>query len=101
MSTQCFIILKKTQDVRVVTDHRILNSQLVCRPFPIPRIKDILTEIQGFQYATAIDLSMGYYSIPLMEHAQQLTSFCYLGANTDTSDFLWELKLPLISSKRL
>jgi hypothetical protein len=70
-----FIIPKKTHDVRVVTDYRILNSQLVRRPFPIPRIKDILTEIQGFQYATAIDLSMGYYSIPLTERAQQLTSF--------------------------
>jgi hypothetical protein len=63
------------QDVHMVTDYRILNSQLVRRPFPIPRIKDILTEIQGFQYPTAIDLSMGYCSIPLMEHAQQLTSF--------------------------
>jgi hypothetical protein len=64
------------QDVHVVTDYRILNSQLVCHPFPIPRIKDILTEIQGFQCTTAIDLSMlGYYSIPLTEHAQQRTSF--------------------------
>jgi hypothetical protein len=70
-----FIIPKKTQDVRVVNDYRILNSQLVHHPFPIPRIKDILTEIQGFQYTTAIDLSMGYYSIPLTERAQQLTSF--------------------------
>jgi hypothetical protein len=60
------------QDVHVVTDYRILNSQLVRRPFvPIPRIKDILIKIQGFQYATVIDLSMGYYSIPLTEHVQQ------------------------------
>jgi hypothetical protein len=70
-----FILPKKMQDVHVVTDYRILNSQLVRRPFLIPRIKDSLTQIQGFQYATAIDLSMGYYSIPLTEHAQQLTSF--------------------------
>jgi len=54
-----FIIPKKINNVRVITDYRILNSSLVRRPFPIPQIKDLLTEVQHFQYATAIDLSMG------------------------------------------
>ena len=70
-----FIIPKKTHDVRVVTDYRVLNTMLVRRPFPIPKIKDLLQNLTGFRYATAIDLSMGYYSIPLSEKAQQLTSF--------------------------
>ena len=70
-----FIIPKKTQDVRVVTDFRKLNESIVRRPFPVPKIKDLLTSLRGFTHASAIDLSMGYYSIPLSEKAKELTSF--------------------------
>lgn len=38
----------------------------------IPRIEDLLQRLQGFKYATAIDLSMGYYHIPLDEESQKL-----------------------------
>ena len=67
-----FIIPKKTGDVRVVTDFRKLNAVLKRKPFPLPKIADILQKLQGFTYATALDLSMGYYHIPLDEHTQDL-----------------------------
>ena len=60
-----FIQPKKTGDVRVLTDFWQLNQYLKCRPFPLPKISDLLQKLQGFTYATAIDLSMGYYHIPL------------------------------------
>jgi Reverse transcriptase (RNA-dependent DNA polymerase) len=67
-----FIQPKKTGDVRVLTDFQRLNQSLKRRPFPLPKISDLLQKLEHFQYATAIDLSMGYYHIPLDEAAQRL-----------------------------
>ena len=70
-----FITPKKTGDVRVVTDLRELNKFVKRKPFPLPKIKDLLQSLANFQYATAVDLSMGYYNIPLDKRAQELCTF--------------------------
>jgi hypothetical protein len=67
-----FIQSKNTGDVRILTDFRRLNAQIKRKPFPLPKISDILRKLSGFKYATAIDLSMGYYHIPLYLEAQKL-----------------------------
>ena len=67
-----FIQPKKTGDVRVLTDFRELNKYLIRRPHPLPKISDILQKLEGFRYATALDLSMGYYHIPLDKASQRL-----------------------------
>ena len=67
-----FLQPKKTGDVRVLMDFWRLNKYLMCRPFPLPKISDLLQKLQGFKYAMAIDLSMGYYHIPLDAHSQHL-----------------------------
>ena len=67
-----FIQPKKTGDIRVLTDFRRLNAVLKRKPFPLPQIGDLLLKLEGFTYATALDLSMGYYHIPLSEQAQEL-----------------------------
>jgi hypothetical protein len=58
-----FIQAKKIGDVRILTDFRRLNVQIRRKPFPLPKISDLLRTLSGFKYATAIDLSMGYYCI--------------------------------------
>ena len=60
-----FIQPKKTGDIRVLTDFRKLNEYIVRKPHPLPKISELLQKLEGFKYATAIDLSMGYYHIPL------------------------------------
>jgi hypothetical protein len=60
-----FIQAKKTGDVRILTDFRRLNAQIRRKPFPLPKISDLLKKLSGFKYATAIDLSMEYYHIPV------------------------------------
>jgi hypothetical protein len=67
-----FIQPKKTGDVRVLTDFRKLNAVLKRKPFPLPKISDLLLKLKKFRYATAIDLSMGYYHIPLDEASEEL-----------------------------
>jgi hypothetical protein len=67
-----FIIPKKNQSVRVITDFRRLNKCLKRNPYPMPKIPDIFQGMKHFCYATTIDLNMGYYSMPLSEKAMQL-----------------------------
>jgi hypothetical protein len=67
-----FIQAKKTGYVRILTDFRRLNAQIRRKPFPLPKIRDLLRKLGGFKYATAIDLSMGYYHIPLDLEVQKL-----------------------------
>jgi transposase InsO family protein len=67
-----FVQPKKTGDVRILTDFRKLNACLKRKPFPLPKISDLLQRLTGFRYATAIDLSMGYYHIPLDKESQAL-----------------------------
>jgi hypothetical protein len=37
-----------------------VNRRLIRPPFPIPKISKVLQEIEGFSFATALDLNMGY-----------------------------------------
>ena len=67
-----FIVPKKTGNVRVVTDFRELNKWIVRKPYPLPKILDILQKMERFKYATAVDLRKGYYHIPLDKKTQEL-----------------------------
>ena len=67
-----FIIPKKNNTVRFISDFRKLNAALKRKPYPIPKIQDMLQKLEGFKYATALDLNMGYYTIRLNPDAQNL-----------------------------
>ena len=67
-----FGVPKKTSDVRLVTDFRQLNKWIIQRPYPLPKIQDLLQKLEKFKYATAVDLRKGYYHIPLDEETSRL-----------------------------
>jgi hypothetical protein len=67
-----FIQAKKTGDVRILTDFRRINAQIKRKSSLLPKISDLLRKLNGFKYATTIDLSMGYYHIPLDLEAHKL-----------------------------
>jgi hypothetical protein len=60
-----FIIPKKDHTVRFINDLRELNKRIRRVPFPLPKIQDLLLKMEGFTYATALDLNMGYYRVRL------------------------------------
>ena len=66
-----FIIAKKDGSVRIISDFRELNKRICRKPFPIPRIQDMLLKLEGFQFATSLDLNMGYYHIELSPHSRE------------------------------
>jgi hypothetical protein len=67
-----FVIPKKNGTVRLITNFRVLNSCLARKPFPMPKIPEIFRGMEKFQYATMLDLNMGYYSMPLSEKSKKL-----------------------------
>jgi hypothetical protein len=67
-----FIIPKKNNTIRVITDFRGLNKCLVQKPDPIPKISDIFQGMEKFRWAKTIDLNMGYYSMPLDDDTKKL-----------------------------
>ena len=66
-----FIIPKKSKEpgkpgtVRFLSDLRELNKRIIRKPYPLPKISTVLQELEGFKYATALDLNMGYYTLRL------------------------------------
>jgi hypothetical protein len=67
-----FIIPKKDGSVRFISDFRELNKCIKRKPYPIPLIQDILLKLEGFKYATSLDLNMGYYHIKLDPQSRKL-----------------------------
>ena len=69
-----FGIPKKTGDIRIITDFRELNKWVEVDPFPLPRINETLQKLEKFKSATALDLSLGFYSISFDEESQKVCS---------------------------
>jgi len=67
-----FIIPKKNKTVRFISDFRELNKRIKRKPYPIPNIQEMLLNLEGFQWATSLDLNMGYYHIELSPHSKEL-----------------------------
>jgi hypothetical protein len=74
-----FIIPKKDSTVHTISDFRELNKHIVRKPYPISKISMILQELEleGFTYATALDLNMGYYTIRLDPMASEMCTIIF------------------------
>ena len=66
-----FTIPKKDGTLRSIADLRELNKRIKRKPFPIPKIQDMLQKLEGFRYATSLDLNMGYYHIILSPNSSR------------------------------
>jgi hypothetical protein len=53
------------------------NKRLVRKPFPNSKISTVLQEIEGFSYATTLDLNMGYYTIRLDPDASKICTIIF------------------------
>jgi hypothetical protein len=68
---------EKGHDSAYYHDFQELNKQIVRRPYPIPKISTTLQELEGFTYATALDLNMGYYTIRLDPKAVEMFTIIF------------------------
>ncbi len=72
-----FIIPKKDKTVRFLNEFWEVNKRFVRKPFPIPKISTVLQETEGFSYAAALDLNMGYYTIRLDPDASKICTIIF------------------------
>jgi hypothetical protein len=72
-----FIIPKKDETVRFLSDFWEVKKRLVRKPFSTPQISMVLQEIKGFSYATTLDLNMGYYTIRLDPDASKICTIIF------------------------
>ena len=63
---------KKDGRVRFVSDLRRLNSSLERHPYPLPLIEEVIWKMNGFEFATCLDLNRGYYHFVLDEESRKL-----------------------------
>jgi hypothetical protein len=55
----------------------------------------VLQEIEGFSFATTLDLNMGYYTIRLDPDASKICTINFCGDNIPTSNYQWVLQVLL------
>lgn len=69
-----FLVPKPDGRVRFVTDFRKVNQTIKRKPYPLPRISETLQNLEGFRWATAMDLNMGYWTIRLDPETRDMTT---------------------------
>ena len=75
------LIRKKDGSVRFCVDMRQLNQRTVFDAEPMPNIEQIFAQLSGCRYFSKLDLSKGYWQVPLAESAKELTGFVTSNGN--------------------
>ncbi|MCG8035188.1 MAG: DDE-type integrase/transposase/recombinase [Candidatus Thiodiazotropha taylori] len=78
------LVRKKSGELRYCIDYRALNAKTVKDNYSLPLIDDCLDSLYGKKLFCVLDLSSGYYQIPLEISARKKTSF-----NTRFGSFQW------------
>ncbi len=63
--------------MRTISDFREVSKRIVRKPYPIPKIGTTLQELEGFTYATTLDLNIGYYTIRLDPTAAKMSTIIF------------------------
>lgn len=65
---------------RFCVDYRNLNRVTMVDKYPIPRISELLDQLNRNNYFTTIDLKAGYWHIPVADEHKQKTAFLANGS---------------------
>ena len=87
-SAPAMLVPKKNGKLRLVIDYRQLNKQTIKSTWPIPLIEEIFHTLEGSAYLTSIDMSAGFYQVPMEVSSQDYTAF-----STRFGSFKW-LRMP-------
>ena len=63
--------------MQLPSDFWQVNKRLVRKPFPLPKSSKVFQKIDGFSYATTLDLNMGYYTIRLDPDASRVCTIIF------------------------
>ncbi|GFS19363.1 polyprotein [Elysia marginata] len=69
------VVKKKDGTIHLCIDFRRLNSITEFDAEPIPTLEELLTKMQGARFFSKLDLTKGYWQIPIREDCRHLTAF--------------------------
>ena len=73
-----FTIVKKDGiTLRSIADLRELNKRIKRKPYPIPKIQELLLKLKKFKFGTSLDLNMGYYHILLSPNSSKMCTVVF------------------------
>ncbi|GFT66225.1 retrovirus-related Pol polyprotein from transposon 297 [Trichonephila clavipes] len=64
------------KEPRPYIDYRKLNGIIRMEYFPLPNIEERVEKVSATKFITVLDLSKGYWQIPLSKTAQRYAAFC-------------------------
>ena len=68
-------VVKPNGTIRLCIDYRKLNRVTKSDRFPMPNISDLVYNLQGTKYFSSIDLTQGFYQVPLDPESAEYTAF--------------------------
>ena len=68
-------VKKKDGSLRLCVDYCKLNAVTQEDRYPMPRIDELLEKLGKAKYISHIDLTKGYYQVPLAKHDREKTAF--------------------------
>ena len=80
---------KPDGSLRMCIDYRALNKITKSNKYPLPRIDDLMDNLSGAQYFSALDLTSGYHQLTLQPSDVPKTAF-----NTHIGKYEWKV-LPM------
>ena len=74
-SAALLFVPKKNGELRMCIDYRALNELTKKNKYPLPRIDDILEQLEGSRWFTKLDLESGYHQIRVHPDDVEKTAF--------------------------
>ena len=69
------LVGKKDGSMRLCVDFRRLNAVTQMDAYPMPRVDELIDKLGSACYITTLDLSRGYWQVPVPEESRPLTAF--------------------------
>ncbi|GBN20764.1 Retrovirus-related Pol polyprotein from transposon 297 [Araneus ventricosus] len=79
-------VAKKNGSVRLCIDFRLLNSFTIPDAYPMKIARDLLHEVEKANFISLLDLTKGYWQVPMKEEARHFTAFV-----THSGHFQWKV----------
>ena len=87
-SAPMIIVTRQDRPILLCVDYRRLNTVSKMDAYPTPRIDDLIDGLGKAKYISTIDLTRGYWQVPLSQELREKSAFAM--------DFLWFVLIQLM-----